>query len=373
MPPKTVSAPASPLLMLFRLSFSATVAAATWLALPSIAAAQTCATDADCQRGFSCQQSVVPPDPAACPRGADCPAVAVPTTAPTTGSCQLAACATDADCGTGMVCHGETFSVCTGGTAPATPPCPPNTKCEVPPAETTPTTCTTMTRSTCAFRWQLPCNTDADCGDASFACQPTVTGTCSGGAGVGAGSAGTATPTAGAGGAAARTAPADIVTTPPDCMTTTSFPGFCQLRDPACHTDADCPAAWTCVAAPTGGGVVSGGSGSGSTTGGDGTPPPEATTTAPAAAGSTSTSPGSACQPPGYATKGGAARDAVTTGSGSTSGSPTGAGAVPPEGAKPLSTGSGCEIASGPLADTFALLATALALGAVLVARRRRA
>ena len=44
------------------------------LALPGIAAAQDCKTDADCARGFACELYDVTPPPTACTKDAPCPA-----------------------------------------------------------------------------------------------------------------------------------------------------------------------------------------------------------------------------------------------------------------------------------------------------------
>jgi MYXO-CTERM domain-containing protein len=237
------------------------------LLLASPAPAQTCATDADCGKGLSCQSSGLVTK--ACPAGADCSA---PDYAPTlVMSCQAAPCASDSDCGTGMICHSTTSTTCSGSTG-APVKCDPTTGCEsVPtPTPTPEETCTTSTRSLCAYRWQLPCSADADCGD-GFTCQPSVMGTCSGGTPVGTGSTGTGTTgsagtssgsagsgsssegTGGAAGAAPTPGSPDAgVSTAPVCTTTTYYPGSCQPKAKTCAVDADCPSTWKCASVVSG-------------------------------------------------------------------------------------------------------------------------
>ncbi len=208
--------------------------------------AQTCTADADCPRGFSCQVSgVVSVTEPACPTGAKCAtsgAGAATGTTATISTCEPAACVTDSDCGTDMVCYAQTSTSCSG--SGGTPACPPDSaKCD-PPAPPTKSdyTCTTTTTSSCAYKWQLPCNADADCGG-GFVCQPTVTGVCSGGSATGSSGTGVGGDTAGV------NIPVDVP--PSSCTTTTSFPGYCQVQATTCAVDADCPASWKCIDAPS--------------------------------------------------------------------------------------------------------------------------
>ena len=260
-------------------------------ALPSVAAAQDCKVDADCPRGFACELYDVTTPPSACTKDAPCPVDQAASTAPTVaGSCRPATCQTDTDCGTDMVCHSETYQECSGGSAGG---CAPDTKCDpAPPIESV---CTQKTVSTCAYRWQLPCSVDTDCG-AGFTCLASVKTTCptrsggsssgsGGGSGTttsvtgGTGSTGTATGSSPTSGTATGTSGA-TETIPPDsvaeCTTSTSFPGYCQPTAATCTTDTDCPAAWTCQSVPGAndvGGVTGSGSSSGGTaTGGPATP-----------------------------------------------------------------------------------------------------
>jgi hypothetical protein len=167
-------------------------------------------------------------------------------------------CASDADCTQGMVCHSQTVSTCTGGTA-APVKCEADAVCD--PALVTPPTCSDSTISQCVYRWQLPCNADADCGD-GFLCQPSTVTTCSGTTPSTPGSVGTGTATASAGGGAATGtggassggafADSPVLTSPDAgatsvCTSSTSYPGTCRSKVTTCNTDADCPAPWTCV------------------------------------------------------------------------------------------------------------------------------
>jgi len=234
------------------------------MAMPAVSHAQTCASNADCARGRSCQVSTIPTKPApvplpSCAKGVPCEGSLIsPAPVQSEMSCQAAPCQLDADCGTGMICHSETLSSCSGGTARA---CPANAICDPLPAPT-PITCTETTISSCAYPWQLPCMVDSDCGT-QFTCKPFTSGTCSGGVGVGVGiPGGTST-----GGTATSTIAPDQVTIAPaapvgvdggtasidgstTCTTTTTFPGYCQPKSVTCTADTDCPAAWTCVSAP---------------------------------------------------------------------------------------------------------------------------
>src|SRR4051794_29001974 len=133
------------------------------------ARAQDCKTAADCGKGFTCTFVPSPSAPPTKPCAADMPCAAIeppPADAGTTtsGYCTEATCATNADCGASMLCHPESYEVCSGGTVGA---CPANTKCDLTPPE--PSSCSTVTTSTCKYKWQLPCNADSECG-AGFTC-----------------------------------------------------------------------------------------------------------------------------------------------------------------------------------------------------------
>jgi hypothetical protein len=264
------------------------------LTLQGVSSAQICTTDAGCARGTSCQPTgagsgtgqgtsgstgavdAIPPicpdsQPNCAARAYDAGAAGTKTPTVPEMSCQPLSCKVDADCAATMVCHAESFTTCSGsGVAPA---CPPNQVCPPVPAPQ-PVTCTTTSYSACAFKWQLPCNVDADCGNA-FTCAPAVSGTCgsaASGAGTGTstggvsvgqdggGVAGGGSTSAGGKPTAAPNTPAIAVapspddggagTAPPICTTTSSFPGYCQPKATTCTSDSDCPASWTCIATP---------------------------------------------------------------------------------------------------------------------------
>jgi MYXO-CTERM domain-containing protein len=208
------------------------------------------------------------------------------------------------------------------------------------------------------------------------------------------GTVGAPTPVTGAPAAtgyASRSAPL-----PPDCMTTTSFPGSCTPKVTSCTVDSDCPAAWTCLDVPPtrvmgapqpGNGVAvgepapSGGSSGASAPASiaPGEPDPSGTGTSPAQ---------KICTSPYGGT--GVAKDAngnpiETVGGGTTSGSTGSNGTSNPQvpsaggpGANPPSASgnaagapsSGCAV--GGANPGSALFVAALALLGLVIARRRR-
>ena len=413
--------------------------------------APTCTSDTDCQHGYTCQVSgavgtgtsgpdcpwgvgcptrgtgaggsaaasggpvptggtgTVPADGAGNSGGSDTPAAdggtANPgttdpgtTTTSTVSSCQPAPCTVDIDCAAGMVCHAETLTTCSGG-GKAEPPCPADTKCES--TVTDPPVCTSQTVSTCTYKWALPCNADADCGD-GFACQPSVTTSCSGGTG-GGGTVGTGTVSSGSPGT-------ELVAD--SCTMTTKFPGSCHPVAVTCATSADCPSNWICqdnvTVVGTGGIAGAGGaapstsdgspvSGSGSGVASADVAPPtfSRSCVAPYTAspeqgggvgGRTGSSPGSPTttgndgNPPPSGSNDGKSATGGTTGSQPTAGAATGgttgtAGATDDGHGKAAAAdnGGGCSAMPGGHSPGAGLLA-GVGLGiALLVARRRRA
>jgi MYXO-CTERM domain-containing protein len=361
----------------------------------SPARAQECKTAADCGKGFTCTLVTVEPVTATkvapCPAGAVCPVVdpvppdadagtlPAPVDAGTTtsGYCSPAPCTTAADCGAGMVCHTETYQECTGGGAPA---CPPNMQCD--PLPSTLPSCTPKSVSACAYKWQLPCNVDTDCGD-GFTCAPSVTGACSGSGGsadagtatVGAGTTGlgsASTGSASTGSAPASTGSSAAPSTPvPSCMTTTSFPGSCTPKATSCKANTDCPAQWTCVDEPSVGAVT----GTASTDGGTSTRPAMGAPTPAGMATPPATAPVKVCASP-LGTFGGAPKDGSgvpqTGGNGSGTGGATGAngGGTSPTAAGTSAASSGCAIGGAEGGSPLAAFALAL-LGLVVIRRRR--
>ena len=224
------------------------------LALPHVAQGQVCAKDADCVAGYTCQtETVTSGTTSACAPNQECSSTTTATTTTPYSSCQPKACTTEAECGTGQVCYTTVNESCSGGAAVA--PCKVGPGAgDCPTVIATPETCTKVTTSRCAFKWQLPCNVDAECGD-GFGCQPTSYGECSGGTAPASGSAGTSTGSTGAGssgstgaGGATSTAP-DVTGTepvPPVCTTVVAYPGSCVPLATTCVSDADCPAPFLC-------------------------------------------------------------------------------------------------------------------------------
>lgn len=147
-----------------------------------------CATDADCPTGLTCEalggSACATP---ACPPGEPCPeptpcdpVIYYGCVAPPPPPCTA-----DSDCGDGLACIIESYESCSGGGAVGAPePLPGG----APDGSGTDTgtdpavDCTTETYSYCAPRWMGPCETAADCGD-GFTCEPEVSCVCSGSSG----------------------------------------------------------------------------------------------------------------------------------------------------------------------------------------------
>ncbi len=335
------------------------------------ASAQTCSADTDCPQSYVCVASGTSTPPAC--KGADCPADADAGAPVIYKFCEPKDCATDADCGAGMVCYDDKTTTCTGGGS-ATSGCAPNTKCDAGlVVTTTPETCTTTSRKLCAFKWQVPCNADTDCGD-GFVCQPSVSGGCvtSGRAGI-SGSAG------GSSGGAAP--PPAIDAGAPECTTVTSFPGSCRPKATTCAADAECPSGWTCTAI----GTAEPASGAGPKT----TVRDAAATTAPPSFVDAGAAPTKICVGPfgaGEPTRGGV--DVGSGGATNTGHQGTG-GAAPPQSpgssatggttgnttggskASSQSSGGGCAVAPARPGRSALLLIGLAAVGLALARRRR--
>ena len=211
----------------------------------SRASADSCSADTDCPQSFACV--VVGTSTAPACKGTGCPADGAAPDPVVYKACEPKACASDADCGTGMVCYEQKTTSCSGSGG-STSGCAANTKCDAGPIITmTAETCTTTTRNVCAFKWQLPCNADSDCGDA-FVCQPSVSGGCS------TSSRGVSSTSGGTGGGASSgssSSPPAVDAGAPECQTTTSFPGACRAQATTCTGDSECPSGWTCTAIGT--------------------------------------------------------------------------------------------------------------------------
>jgi hypothetical protein len=237
-----------------------TVALTAAFGVARSATAQTCTADKDCPQSFTCVDTgaVVNGTAPACPPNTACEPTSdlAPRKPQIVKSCQPKTCTTDPDCGAGMVCFEEKSTSCSGGSAVA--PCPPGGDCpKIVPAEPN---CVTTSRRLCAFKWQVPCTTDADCGDA-FTCHPQEIISCTS-----SGSVGTPTPTdagtsgggstgstgSGNGGGASTdpATPGTKVAPPSDPICTEpkkTFPGYCQPKVTRCTADSECPTTWTCM------------------------------------------------------------------------------------------------------------------------------
>jgi hypothetical protein len=224
------------------------VVLAAVLLIPNLGRAQTCASNADCAKGLSCQASAGASTPAMIcydgDAGGACESVPPPATT-LSMSCQPAPCVSSADCGADMVCNSQTVTTCTGGTAIAVK-CDPSSACDA-GAAPEPPVCTESTTSQCRYKWDMPCNVDLDCGD-GFVCQPTETGMCSGST-PGTASSGSGSASSGTGGGTGTSTSADTDAGPASTCTTTSFPGHCASKITTCQVDADCPSTWTCKSA----------------------------------------------------------------------------------------------------------------------------
>jgi hypothetical protein len=304
----------------------------------------TCATNADCGRGYEC--TVVGGSgcaSAACAPGASCPPPE-PCTPTETRACTPAHCAVDADCADGMVCH-EWIQP---GNA---------TDCFCPP-DAMGCNCGTQTPPTaislCTPPYVLPCATAADCGD-GFNCeeQPNCVCATSGGA-----------PTPPAPGGAAGASSSDPIDPTPACEC--GAPSMaCVTKEVVCQTAAQCLPGWSCQ--------------------------PDAIASAPACAGpdcppAPAPMPArSLCRPPYYGAQSGTDLQVPGvptsgTGTGTTTGSGKGtgtAGTGTNPGSPEASSGSGeahessaCQLGHAPASrGAFSLL---LVLGALFGLQRRR-
>lgn len=253
--------------------YFAALLAASAVSLVSSHARAACTTNAECDHGFECKvvasstcAGVACPDNGEpCPPPPPCDPVEI-------RDCVPGSCAVDADCAAGMVCFESTTSMCTGT---ATPACPPDVKCDVPPPE--PPTCTTTTEHLCVPRYLLPCNEAADCGT-GFNCVPDPDSCwCSGSSG--GGTPGTEplpgvpapmptpVPTGSSGGT--DPAPAPTMTTPlpaptgtapePMCGCTPSTTKHCAPQVTDCTDTSQCPSGWLCKEIGASGGSACGG------------------------------------------------------------------------------------------------------------------
>ena len=132
--------------------------------------AQVACGDSTCPRGFSCET-----ESAGCP-AVECVGDGCKQCEPSTYSyCKALPCQSDSDCDVGMVCTGVQYQGCADAAEPACdgPNCPTKASSE---------TCgSTAPTSECVPRWQLHCETAADCGE-GFTCEVEESCSCSGSA-----------------------------------------------------------------------------------------------------------------------------------------------------------------------------------------------
>ena len=230
--------------------------------LAAHAQAQQCGADADCPKGFTCEESIATacPDSPPCAEGEECPASDAECVSETISSCQSIDCSSDSDCAEGMACETVTTEHCADTACPADGECP-----------KTETSCEPESRNYCVPKYMLPCAADADCG-AGFSCVELESCGCSGSSGGG----GSSEPSPGGapsdGGGSDSFAPADPDADPAEvppsegsgeepaerpaddgsCACEPSGEFACVLDRIACASDADCAAGFTCEDNPEG-------------------------------------------------------------------------------------------------------------------------
>jgi MYXO-CTERM domain-containing protein len=225
--------------------FGLLMSALALMSVPSAVSAQeTCATDGDCDHGYSCE--VVGTCPAVdCAEGSDCETFECD---PVSACLPATDCNADADCAEGWTCASEQDSDC-GDIAE--PTCAPgDEECAKDPADVP--ECNTVTVTHCAPPWALPCEAAADCGP-GFECVEQIAMSCSGSSG--GSDPGEPTPSgdpqpADADGGAGFAPPPDGEPLPPDepgsCTSMPTGEFRCELIETTCETNADCAAGLSC-------------------------------------------------------------------------------------------------------------------------------
>jgi MYXO-CTERM domain-containing protein len=227
--------------------------------LAAHAQAQNCGADADCPKGFTCEETAVPTcvDVPPCAEGEACPARQPECSSEPSHSCVSIDCSSDSDCADDMACETVTTRDCAQTTCPADGDCP---KVE--------TSCEAETRNYCVPKYMLPCSADSDCG-AGFSCVERESCGCSGGGGSSEPSPGGAPPDGGGSDSFAPIDPdADPAEVPPSdgsgedpaqrpaddgsCSCEPSGEFACVVDRVACASDADCAAGFTCEDNPEG-------------------------------------------------------------------------------------------------------------------------
>lgn len=211
-------------------------------ALPSLALAQECATDADCDAGFVCESFGTVDCGFACPEGEAC--APPPDCAPMEiKGCTPAPCTTDADCPADMVCFAQPVWNCP---PVAQADCAPGSEC---PAQEQPAECTETTESTCVPSYVPPCVVNTDCGP-GFTCVEQESCGCSGSAGAATPSGGSSEPAPADGGASTDPAVPDASVPEETCTCSPTGEFYCQLDEMPCASVSECPEGFTCEVNP---------------------------------------------------------------------------------------------------------------------------
>jgi MYXO-CTERM domain-containing protein len=231
--------------------FGLLMSALALMSVPSAVSAQeTCATDGDCDHGYSCEVVGGCPD-IDCAEGSACEAMECE---PAMGCLPVTDCDADADCAEGWECASDERSDC-GDIAE--PTCAPGEEgCMKDPADVP--ECNTVTVTYCTPPWALPCEEAADCG-AGFECVEQIAMMCSGSSGGGGSDPAEPTPSGDPqpedGGSADFAPPAEGDPLPPDdpgsCTSTPTGEFYCKLIETTCEADADCAAGLSCQEAPS--------------------------------------------------------------------------------------------------------------------------
>lgn len=201
----------------------------------------TCASDADCASGESCQ--VVGTSgcaaPICDPDDADC--VVEDCVVAEIHACVVVpvACSADADCGENESCLTQTYTSCTEVAIP----CDVNDEqsCEAAPRPDEATDCEEVTESFCAPKYLGGCQESADCGE-GFECIHYEECACTGG--------GEIPPNGGSDDADPNGDPGAPAPPVEECDCRPAEEGYCELQKIECIQDADCPSGMVCFIVP---------------------------------------------------------------------------------------------------------------------------
>jgi MYXO-CTERM domain-containing protein len=241
--------------MIRSLTASSLAAAAlgfAWLC-PAQAHAQACETDADCAQGLVCEVvgaiACAVPD---CPPGEECPEPE-PCEPEEFSECVPGPCTSDADCGEGLKCLSVSSETCTGSAMACDPD---DEECVVVEVEPV---CETVTEQYCAPDWVGECEADADCGE-GFTCVAAEICECSSGERSDEAEPGVEVDPAPD--SEAEPAPDPEAEPAPDpdavpeqepepvpepiCECYPTGEKYCEPKEVACESAADCPEGWTC-------------------------------------------------------------------------------------------------------------------------------